>query len=185
MRLCCHDVFHWQCLDDHCKALPSTTAPAGYGCPTCSAPIIPPAHLVSPVAVALRERLQLAPWATAGLDSTADESLSLSRNASVAQESERDRPAPQLGKTELPPAFAKLTAPSATAAAGPPSRAGAAAPLITGTGLGVVSRRPPAPNVAVAIPNDPDEDKYARRPVRQWLGTMRWVALSPWPLGAM
>ena len=43
-------VFHWVCLDRHCRNLPSDTAPAGYTCPKCEDCIFPPENLVSPVA---------------------------------------------------------------------------------------------------------------------------------------
>ena len=43
-------VFHWVCLDRHCRNLPSDTAPAGYICPKCDDCIFPPENLVSPVA---------------------------------------------------------------------------------------------------------------------------------------
>ena len=43
--------------------MPEHTAPAGYGCPTCSVPIIPAENAASPVAVAVRASLRNAPWA--------------------------------------------------------------------------------------------------------------------------
>ncbi len=32
-RLTCYCLFHWACLDKHCRGLPGSTAPAGYTCP--------------------------------------------------------------------------------------------------------------------------------------------------------
>ncbi|KAL8617591.1 hypothetical protein ACOMHN_033137 [Nucella lapillus] len=61
------DVFHWLCLHNHCRQLPATTAPAGYTCPSCSTCIFPLAKLATPVAQAVRHRLQQVNWARAGL----------------------------------------------------------------------------------------------------------------------
>jgi len=67
VRLVCYHLFHWVCLERHCRALPPSTAPAGYTCPCCSSPIFPPDNLVSPVADKLRQILQDVNWARAGL----------------------------------------------------------------------------------------------------------------------
>ncbi|XP_076441836.1 zinc finger protein-like 1 isoform X2 [Babylonia areolata] len=67
IRLTCYDVFHWLCLHNHCQQLPSTTAPAGYTCPSCNTCIFPPVKLVTPVALAVRRQLQQVNWARAGL----------------------------------------------------------------------------------------------------------------------
>jgi len=67
VRLTCYHVFHWSCLNERALQLPATTAPAGYRCPSCEAPLFPPANLVSPVADVLRENLQQVNWARAGL----------------------------------------------------------------------------------------------------------------------
>ncbi|XP_075728383.1 zinc finger protein-like 1 isoform X2 [Rhipicephalus microplus] len=65
-QLSYHDVFHWACLDDHCKRMPKTTAPAGYGCPSCGSAIVPAINIESPVADALNMLLKSASWANAG-----------------------------------------------------------------------------------------------------------------------
>ncbi|XP_033122140.1 zinc finger protein-like 1 [Anneissia japonica] len=67
VRLTCHDVFHWSCLDDFAKELPSNTAPAGYTCPVCNECVFPKSNMVSPVIEALKEYLTQADWARAGL----------------------------------------------------------------------------------------------------------------------
>ncbi|CAH0395277.1 unnamed protein product [Bemisia tabaci] len=67
IRLTCYHVFHWKCLDEYARQLPSTTAPAGYSCPTCHSKIFPPSNLVSPVADELREKLAGVNWARIGL----------------------------------------------------------------------------------------------------------------------
>lgn len=61
------DVFHWACAEAKYRALPRTTAPAGYQCPSCATPVFPPSNLVSPVADELREKLAGVNWARAGL----------------------------------------------------------------------------------------------------------------------
>ncbi|XP_059053321.1 zinc finger protein-like 1 homolog [Achroia grisella] len=67
IRLTCYHVFHWACAESRYRALPETTAPAGYQCPSCATPVFPPSNLVSPVADVLREKLAGVNWARAGL----------------------------------------------------------------------------------------------------------------------
>ncbi|KAK3608597.1 hypothetical protein CHS0354_042590 [Potamilus streckersoni] len=67
VRLVCHDVFHWTCLNKHAQTLPQNTAPAGYTCPLCSAAIFPPINMVSPVVEGLKDMLSKVNWARAGL----------------------------------------------------------------------------------------------------------------------
>ncbi|CAG9789405.1 unnamed protein product [Diatraea saccharalis] len=67
IRLTCYHVFHWTCAEARYRALPRTTAPAGYQCPSCASPVFPPPNLVSPVADVLREKLAGVNWARAGL----------------------------------------------------------------------------------------------------------------------
>lgn len=67
IRLTCYHVFHWECAESRYRALPHTTAPAGYQCPSCATPVFPPPNLVSPVADVLREKLAGVNWARAGL----------------------------------------------------------------------------------------------------------------------
>ena len=61
------DVFHWSCLDEFARHLPSNTAPAGYACPGCHTCLFPASNVVSPVVDALRELLSTVNWARAGL----------------------------------------------------------------------------------------------------------------------
>lgn len=67
VRLICYDVFHWACLDKYASELPANTAPAGYQCPKCKECIFPPSNLVSPVVDVLKQKLEGASWARAGL----------------------------------------------------------------------------------------------------------------------
>ena len=61
------DVFDWKALQSHFSALPKTTAPAGFQCPTCTNPIFPSEKDASPLADFLRKKLREAPWARVGL----------------------------------------------------------------------------------------------------------------------
>lgn len=54
-------------MDRLARELPSTTAPAGYTCPSCRSALFPATNLVSPVADVLREKLAGVNWARAGL----------------------------------------------------------------------------------------------------------------------
>lgn len=67
VRLICYHVYHWGCLDQYARQLPSTTAPAGYSCPSCKVEIFPADNLISAVADVLREKLAGVNWARAGL----------------------------------------------------------------------------------------------------------------------
>lgn len=66
VRLVCYHVFHWSCLDEYAGKLPANTAPAGYACPECHQPILPPVNLVSAVADQLRSQLASSDWARPG-----------------------------------------------------------------------------------------------------------------------
>uniref|UniRef100_A0A669QQ70 Zinc finger protein-like 1 n=1 Tax=Phasianus colchicus TaxID=9054 RepID=A0A669QQ70_PHACC len=66
-RRCLADVVHWRCLCIRCRSLPPLTAPAGFRCPTCAAPLFPPPDTRGPVADALRSRLAAVSWARPGL----------------------------------------------------------------------------------------------------------------------
>lgn len=63
LRLICYDVFHWSCLNEYFRSLPTNTAPDGYTCPTCRTCIFPPSNLVSPVAEQVRSKLSTTTWA--------------------------------------------------------------------------------------------------------------------------
>ncbi|KAI9357980.1 hypothetical protein DFJ73DRAFT_957867 [Zopfochytrium polystomum] len=63
VRLCCLDVFHLKCLNNKCDQLPEHTAPAGYACPDCNLPIIPPNNVSTPLAELVRASFANAKWA--------------------------------------------------------------------------------------------------------------------------
>jgi len=59
---------HWDCLDAWARALPDTTAPAGYNCPICKKMcLFPPKNQVSPIADELRLKMGQVNWARVGL----------------------------------------------------------------------------------------------------------------------
>ncbi|XP_014232772.1 zinc finger protein-like 1 [Trichogramma pretiosum] len=62
-RLTCYHVYHWACLDAHCRSLSESTENANFQCPECYTEIIPQPNLVSPVADVLREKLTHVNWA--------------------------------------------------------------------------------------------------------------------------
>lgn len=61
------DIFHWDCLNNYAKQFPSTTAPAGYQCPSCTQCIFPASNQASPIADELRSLLHKVNWSRAGL----------------------------------------------------------------------------------------------------------------------
>ncbi|KAF2367615.1 Zinc finger RING-type [Trinorchestia longiramus] len=61
-RLVCYDVFHSSCLERWGSLHPPHTAPAGFKCPQCSAPVFPAPQLASPVALALKDALASWHW---------------------------------------------------------------------------------------------------------------------------
>ena len=63
VRLVCYDLFHWSCLDEYFRSLPSHTAPDGYTCPICQQCVFPSENLLSPVADELRKKLATTAWA--------------------------------------------------------------------------------------------------------------------------
>eukprot|EP00038_Savillea_parva_P011150 m.195477 g.195477 ORF g.195477 m.195477 type:complete len:313 (+) comp19495_c0_seq1:79-1017(+) len=63
IRLGCLHVFHKQCLLDYAASLPANTAPAGYACPKCQAPIMPSASATDAVSAECRRELADVPWA--------------------------------------------------------------------------------------------------------------------------
>lgn len=67
-------------MDKYASSLPSNTAPAGYQCPKCRECVFPPSNLVSPLADALRNKLESASWARVGLSESLVIILSLLSN---------------------------------------------------------------------------------------------------------
>jgi hypothetical protein len=63
VRFLCLDMFHPECIDVYASSLPPHTAQAGYGCPTCSKPMIPPQGSTSPLAQHIKQVLSRSSWA--------------------------------------------------------------------------------------------------------------------------
>ncbi|RKP02480.1 hypothetical protein CXG81DRAFT_17844 [Caulochytrium protostelioides] len=63
VRLPCLDVFHSACLQQACSQLADNTAPAGYTCPQCAAPLLPPSNATNPLAQQVRAWWNAMPWA--------------------------------------------------------------------------------------------------------------------------
>ncbi|CAM9679691.1 unnamed protein product [Lampetra fluviatilis] len=184
VRLMCYDVFHWACLNTMAAQLPPNTAPAGYCCPSCKAPIFPSPNLAGPVATALRAQLSSVNWARAGL------------GLSVIEEPETTSKEAQLDVTDYqdwPPASSSFhgTARPASVRGHLIAQRSFAFSMKPFSLLPLLLhlRFPPASPVASAqrkvydatvresfqstsIHVDTDEDKYRRRPALQWLA--RW-----------
>ncbi|XP_048369956.1 zinc finger protein-like 1 [Sphaerodactylus townsendi] len=197
VRLVCYDLFHWSCLNEMANQLPSNTAPAGYQCPSCKAPIFPSANLVSPVASVLREKLSTVNWARAGLG------LPLIDEADVVQETDSHDTtdytdwssftvlsSEEAGQQSSQSAFAY--SPSAILPASQPQQVlnnGGLQEQHTVISMNALSGEPVAMNAASSPRKvydtreggggrasdariDFDEDKYRRRPALGWLAQL-------------
>ncbi|KAG9475567.1 hypothetical protein GDO78_003785 [Eleutherodactylus coqui] len=189
-RLVCYDLFHWSCLNDLASQLPPNTAPAGYQCPSCQAPIFPPSNLVSPVASTLREKLSTVNWARAGLgmplieettavEEVAEHDVTDYRDWSIVNSSSSDHMSEH---SEIPQQSGYLysSAPTSTAQhglSGSMSKdhsvmvgdAGADSVTINAasTPRKIYDTREGAESQDAVI--DFDDDKYRRRPTLSWL----------------
>ncbi|EGG13803.1 hypothetical protein DFA_11564 [Cavenderia fasciculata] len=56
-------LFHPECIDVYASTLPQTTALAGYSCPSCKKPILPPSDKVDPLSQSIRKAFMLSSWA--------------------------------------------------------------------------------------------------------------------------
>ncbi|EFA77747.1 hypothetical protein PPL_09404 [Heterostelium album PN500] len=63
VRLLCYDLFHPECIDVYACSLPATTAQAGYACPTCMKPILPPNDKVDGLSRSIRKTFGVSSWA--------------------------------------------------------------------------------------------------------------------------
>lgn len=164
VRLLCYDLFHWACLDNFARSLPSNTAPAGYGCPICHTNLFPAPNAVGPVIDNLKELLSKVNWARAGLGLPMIEEAALprpplsngmldNRQQTTSNMAAQSGPAPTMA-TNLHNAYAvDETLAYSRMGLGPDY-------LPTDTMLN--------------LSNDADQDKYKRRPALQWLN--RWFS---------
>ncbi|KAK9703151.1 Ring finger domain [Popillia japonica] len=166
IRLTCYHVFHWSCLDNYSRQLPSTTAPAGYTCPSCRAALFPPANLVSPVADVLREKLAGVNWARAGLGLpllSDDRELKPTVNHHVSQPSPSISPGPPYSvvHVEEQSAFNRES----------------------GDKYQVPAARRVFQDIRETrgVTFDHDEDKYKRRPASEWFKRMWKNAIGAHP----
>ncbi|KXS20112.1 hypothetical protein M427DRAFT_52370 [Gonapodya prolifera JEL478] len=187
VRLACLDLFHAACIDDMCAALPDTTAPAGYACPACNSPIIPPDASTSPIAEALRKRFENAEWARHVLP----------RKPPVASDPSLDAP------PDLPPS--PSTHPPSAAPAAPPTLATSIPSQTPSLAVGLtspVARESPANGAADVGPGgvavqigpggvdgsrrqrlqrdrDADDDKYGKSGQKGGGGSWSFPRLTP------
>lgn len=61
------DVYHYACMYNWGAAHPANTAPAGFQCPICRAPVIPNANSAGPIAEDCKKKLTKCNWARQGL----------------------------------------------------------------------------------------------------------------------
>mmetsp|Transcript_4972 Transcript_4972/g.12369 ORF Transcript_4972/g.12369 Transcript_4972/m.12369 type:complete len:290 (-) Transcript_4972:126-995(-) len=63
LRLSCLELAHPSCIDTLALSLPANTAQAGYTCPSCSKPLVPPPSDLSPLAETVRSHIRKSAWA--------------------------------------------------------------------------------------------------------------------------
>jgi len=131
IRLLCMDAFHEACLDKTCADLPSHTAPAGFVCPKCRVPFLPPQENKSALSTRLREFASSTEWGQ--------------RLAAHAAETTSPRAAPPA--TAASPA----TLASTPAAAAPVTEVAAAAATSTGQGMGAPAATTPGATPAASL----------------------------------
>lgn len=175
-RLLCYHVFHWACLDDHCKRMPKTTAPAGYGCPSCGSAIVPAINIESPVADALNMLLKSASWANAG---PSIPEITQQKQPSGPQGDSRQAnasPVNSLAQSAPPPWRAQSSAPNTA----PPLHTAIAPENSVNYGTATNSHLTSSRKVFTATQAnfvtsapDYDEDKYKRRSGFELLS--RWI----------
>jgi hypothetical protein len=150
LRLSCLDLFHADCLDAHCSALPAHTAKAGYMCPTCTKPIFPPETAVQ----------------MGGYDGRKDgggtrkPTLLIETLNNHLSRAEWSKPLMQ-GRALEPPTLYQLDSPpgDANLNASVDSHAGGSAPVLADISASGRDNN----DVSIDMGDDADEDKYRRR----------------------
>jgi hypothetical protein len=181
VRLTCHDLFHWECLDKYAKSnFPAHTAPAGYSCPTCKMAVVPIENNVSPVATLLRNRLKDSSWAAVPAAAT---TVTLAEGATQGGPNEADHST----TTSLPadtsarPHSTGTSKPTSSAAssnprqldAGNARRAPPLSPASAPIGIdsGIVFRKGMLVSL-FTLEMDADDNKYAWRPANAWFARL-------------
>ncbi|TPX30212.1 hypothetical protein SmJEL517_g06171 [Synchytrium microbalum] len=165
VRLTCFDLFHVDCINSHCAKLPEHTASAGYSCPSCHVPIIPPDNVNSQIAELVRNTFRDASWAQhiiskrvtpAPQDPRLEPSLNPINNSSSNSNS-------QLGGTST--SIQSNIASTSSISRLPTS------PIVT-NGIhmgGIPPKTPPGPRksltkfISTRSSKDVDDDKYSRK----------------------
>uniref|UniRef100_S4RSZ1 Zinc finger protein-like 1 n=1 Tax=Petromyzon marinus TaxID=7757 RepID=S4RSZ1_PETMA len=192
------DVFHWACLNTMAAQLPPNTAPAGYCCPSCKAPIFPSPNLAGPVATALRAQLSSVNWARAGLGlSVIEEPEATSKEAQLDVTDYQDWPPasssfhgnarPARGHLIAQRSFSmhifqrhllreansnQCCSPNHRVKILPPDAENSVSSPVASAQRKVYDATAREPFQSTSIHVDTDEDKYRRRPALQWLA--RW-----------
>lgn len=178
IRLTCYHVFHWTCLDQSARQLPSTTAPAGYSCPSCRMALFPPSNLVSPVADVLRQKLAAVNWARAGLGLPllSDDREAIAKSSAALPQGINSKQAP-LSRTSLQNGFLTTPGSQQQEHSGPPYSVVHMEDQDTSSGVTskTLFNQVTAPAAARRVFQDVrenkqalmdhDDDKYKRRPV--------------------
>lgn len=179
VRLSCYDLFHWSCLDSYERCLPANTAPAGYTCPICNAGLFPPPNATSPVIDALKELLSKVNWARAGLGLPLIEEPEIGRSHPPLMSANNGAPAS--GGSHLPNSSHYNNVGDCPYHAPGTHSQQSVIPMDETTPYSrAFDRTDFFADTQVLFPgeanrsNDPDADKYKRRPALQWLS--RWFS---------
>ncbi|XP_018006855.1 zinc finger protein-like 1 homolog [Hyalella azteca] len=160
IRLVCYDVFHSSCLERWGSSHPPHTAPAGFLCPHCRAPVFPAQQLASPVALALKEALSSWHWSRKAMG-TLDNAENISNFYSLQQKDgvvtvmENSTSAHRTQTEESLTTYTEVVAPKKS---------------MQNTLVAANTSTP-----------DPDDMKYGRRPAKVWFS--RWWR-NHQPIGA-
>ncbi|KAJ8674301.1 hypothetical protein QAD02_005563 [Eretmocerus hayati] len=179
-RLTCYHVYHWACLDSHCRSLPESTNTSNYPCPMCNTRIVPQPNLVSPVADVLRQKLLGVNWARAVLGLAFLDSEAKPDQAQSVLESDSQ---PSIYQNHVTPSSATSRTSSIVASNAVPSN-GVSSNQKLGPPYSVVNMESSATSnprrVFQAYDSkdslfDHDENKYQRKSAMDWFA--RWWKL--------
>ncbi|XP_018333415.1 zinc finger protein-like 1 homolog [Agrilus planipennis] len=156
IRLSCYHVFHWSCFDQYARKLPSTTAPAGYTCPSCKCSLFPSSNVVSPVVDVLREKLAGVNWARAGL------------GLPLLSEDREIKPSPSLNNTSPAMSNNITSTPHSVVHVEDQIAFNRSSEAFSTSSRKIFHDEKENRNLTI----DHDDDKYKRRPAGEWV--RRW-----------